>query len=44
MRMTISATDPHPRQRSRILDTEISYVDVGYGVVSRLKAFALVFS
>jgi haloalkane dehalogenase len=31
MNMTVSATDPHPRQRSRILDTEISYVDVGYG-------------
>jgi haloalkane dehalogenase len=31
MKMTISATDPHPRQRARILDTEISYVDEGYG-------------
>jgi haloalkane dehalogenase len=28
---TIRATDAPPRQRSRILDTEISYVDVGYG-------------
>jgi haloalkane dehalogenase len=31
MKMTISATDPHPRQRVSILDTEISYVDEGYG-------------
>jgi haloalkane dehalogenase len=31
MKMTISATDPHPRQRERILDTEISYVDEGSG-------------
>jgi hypothetical protein len=31
MKMTISATDPHPRQRAPILDTEISYVDEGYG-------------
>jgi haloalkane dehalogenase len=31
MKMTIGATDPHPRQRARILDTEISYVDEGYG-------------
>jgi haloalkane dehalogenase len=31
MNMTISATDQHPRQRARILDTEISYVDEGYG-------------
>jgi haloalkane dehalogenase len=31
MEMTISATDPHPRQRARILDTEITYVDEGYG-------------
>jgi hypothetical protein len=31
MKMTISATDPHPRQRARILDTEISYVDKGHG-------------
>ena len=29
--MTISATDRHPRQRARILDTEISYVDEGHG-------------
>jgi pimeloyl-ACP methyl ester carboxylesterase len=29
--MTISPADPHPRQRARILDTEISYVDVGSG-------------
>jgi haloalkane dehalogenase len=27
----ISASDPHPRRRARILDTEISYVDVGQG-------------
>jgi haloalkane dehalogenase len=31
MEMTISATDPHPRQRARILDTEITYVDEGHG-------------
>jgi haloalkane dehalogenase len=31
MGTTISGTDPHPRQRSRILDTEISYVDEGHG-------------
>jgi haloalkane dehalogenase len=31
MKPKISATDPHPRQRVRILDTEISYVDVGHG-------------
>lgn len=29
--MTISATDPHSRQRARILDTQISYVDEGQG-------------
>jgi haloalkane dehalogenase len=29
--MTISATDPHPRQRARILETDISYVDAGRG-------------
>jgi haloalkane dehalogenase len=29
--VTISATDRHPRQRARILDTEISYVDEGHG-------------
>jgi len=28
---TISANDPHPRRRVRILDSEISYVDVGQG-------------
>lgn len=27
----ISATDPHPRQRVRVLDSEISYVDTGRG-------------
>lgn len=27
----ISAADPHPRQRLRVLDTEISYVDTGQG-------------
>jgi len=27
----ISAADPHPRRRLRILDTEISYVDTGAG-------------
>jgi len=31
MNMAISAADQHPRQRARILDTEISYVDAGYG-------------
>lgn len=25
--MKISALDPHPRRRAKILDTEISYVD-----------------
>lgn len=29
--MTISATDPHPRQRAHILDTDIAYVDEGDG-------------
>jgi len=29
--MTISATDAHPRQRARILETDISYVDAGRG-------------
>jgi haloalkane dehalogenase len=29
--MTISATDPHPRHRAYILDTEIVYVDEGDG-------------
>jgi haloalkane dehalogenase len=27
----VSGVDPHPRQRVRVLDTEISYVDVGDG-------------
>lgn len=27
----ISAADPHPRRRVRVLDTEMSYVDVGSG-------------
>jgi haloalkane dehalogenase len=27
----ISAADPHPRRRVRVLDTEISYVDTGRG-------------
>jgi haloalkane dehalogenase len=27
----INAADPHPRQRVRVLDTEMSYVDVGVG-------------
>jgi haloalkane dehalogenase len=27
----ISAADPHPRRRVRVLDTEISFVDVGVG-------------
>ena len=31
MNMTINATDPHPRQRTRILDTEVSYADEGHG-------------
>jgi haloalkane dehalogenase len=31
MSSAISASDPHPRRRARILDTEISYVDVGQG-------------
>jgi haloalkane dehalogenase len=31
MEMTISATDPHPRQRAHILDTDIAYVDEGDG-------------
>jgi haloalkane dehalogenase len=31
MEMTISATDPHPRQRAHILDTDIVYVDEGDG-------------
>jgi haloalkane dehalogenase len=28
---TISANDPHPRRRMRVLDSEISYVEVGQG-------------
>jgi hypothetical protein len=28
----ISAADPHPRQRVRALDAEISYVDIGTGL------------
>jgi haloalkane dehalogenase len=31
MTMTISASDPHPRRRARVLDSEISYVDLGAG-------------
>jgi haloalkane dehalogenase len=31
MNKTINATDPHPRQRARVLDSEISYVDAGQG-------------
>jgi haloalkane dehalogenase len=31
MNAAISASDPHPRRRARVLDTEISYVDVGQG-------------
>jgi haloalkane dehalogenase len=27
----ISSVDPHPRRRARVLDTEMSYVDVGTG-------------
>jgi haloalkane dehalogenase len=27
----ISAADPHPRRRTRVLDTEMAYVDVGAG-------------
>lgn len=27
----ISVADPHPRQRVRVLDTEMSYVDTGVG-------------
>jgi haloalkane dehalogenase len=29
--MPISATDPHPRRRVRVLDTELAYVDAGTG-------------
>jgi haloalkane dehalogenase len=31
MNAVISAYDPHPRRRVRVLDSEISYVDVGQG-------------
>lgn len=31
MQLTIGATDPHHRQRSRTLDTEMSFVDEGEG-------------
>jgi haloalkane dehalogenase len=31
MTKTISAADPHPRRRLRVLDTEMSYVDTGQG-------------
>jgi haloalkane dehalogenase len=31
MNPIISAADPYPRRRARILDTEISYVDEGFG-------------
>jgi haloalkane dehalogenase len=31
MSETISAADPHPRRRTRVLDTELSYVDMGQG-------------
>ncbi len=31
MKTMIDATDRHPRRRARILDTEVSYVDVGKG-------------
>ena len=27
----ISAADPHPRQRARVLDAEMAYVDTGGG-------------
>ncbi len=27
----ISAADPHPRKRCRVLDSEMSYVDMGEG-------------
>src|SRR5262249_41675402 len=29
--ITITANDPHPRQRIKVLDSEISYVDIGEG-------------
>jgi len=31
MSEAISAADPHPRRRARVLDTEMSYVDTGEG-------------
>src|SRR5260221_1984304 len=31
MSQPISATDPHPRRRVLVLDTEMAYVDVGSG-------------
>ena len=31
MTAPIKADDPHPRRRTRVLDTDISYVDVGWG-------------
>jgi haloalkane dehalogenase len=31
MKKPISANDPHPRRRMQVLDSEISYVDVGRG-------------
>jgi haloalkane dehalogenase len=31
MNRSISANDPHPRRRMQVLDSEISYVDVGQG-------------
>src|SRR5512137_3129855 len=31
MRPPISAADPHPRRRVRVLDTEMAYVDAGSG-------------
>jgi haloalkane dehalogenase len=31
MSEAIAAADPHPRRRARVLDTELSYVDMGHG-------------
>jgi haloalkane dehalogenase len=31
MRASVSATDPHPRHRVRVLDAEMAYVDTGRG-------------
>ena len=31
MNTAISANDPHPRRRTRVLDSEMSYVDLGQG-------------